>query len=97
MITLNSLPTIPIPLKNPNNPQIRAYEKAVERGLNSQYVLPRNEEWIVKKPNIQRSVRVFSTQQEAVSYAKGLAQKQGTAVFVHNAEGSIEERFYYGE
>ncbi|MBI2612104.1 DUF2188 domain-containing protein [Candidatus Gottesmanbacteria bacterium] len=97
MKKFNSLPTISVPLKNPNNSQLRAYELAVEKGMQSQYVLPRNGSWIVKKPYMRRPTRVFSTLEEAVSYAKELAQNQGTAVFVHNREGSIQERFYFDE
>lgn len=97
MKTLTSLPSVPVRLKKPDNPQIRAYELAVEKGLKSQYVLPRNGEWIVKKPTTKSPSRVFSTQREAISFAKEVAQSQGTAVFVHNRTGSIQERFYFSE
>ncbi len=99
MIKLNKLhfKLKSIRLKRPNNPQIRSYKEAVEKGLNSQFVLPKNGSWIVKKPNMKRPSRVFKTQEEAISFAKVIAQNQGTAVFVHNQGGTIQDRFYYGE
>lgn len=92
---LNSLPTVTVSLKKPDNPEIKAYEKAVERGMNSQYVIPKNGKWIVKKVNDEDELKVFDTESEAVTHAKKTAENQGTAVFIQNNKGQIQKRFYY--
>lgn len=76
---------------NQSNPTIVAYKQAVEEGKKNQHVLPRGNEWVVKRADSQRASQVFGTQQEATSYAKSIAQSQGTAVFVHGSDGRIRD------
>jgi hypothetical protein len=84
-----------IPLKtDQNNPFILAYKEAVEKGKKDQHVLPRNNGWIVKNLLSEHTSQVFTTQQEAAKYAKSIAS-QGTAVYIHNADGRISDRIYY--
>jgi len=75
---------------NQNNPAVRAYKEAVENGKKNQHVLPRGNEWVVKRADSERA-QVFGTQQEATSYAESIAQNQGTTVFVHGVDGRIRD------
>jgi hypothetical protein len=80
---------------NQNNPVIRAYKDAVERGRKNQHVLPRASGWIVKRAGSERASKIFSTQTKATEYAKSVAQTQGTSVFVHGSDGRIRDRRDY--
>ena len=77
---------------NQNHPQIKSYKEAVEKGRESQHVLPRNGLWIVKKAGSQRAAQVFETQHEARQVAENVAKNQGTSIFVHGRDGRIRER-----
>ncbi|MEX0896084.1 MAG: DUF2188 domain-containing protein [Patescibacteria group bacterium] len=77
---------------NQNNPQIKAYKEAVEKGRQSQHVLPREGAWVVKRAGSQRVTQVFTTQLEARQFAEGIARNQGTALFVHGKDGRIKDR-----
>lgn len=76
---------------NQSNPTIVAYKQALEKGMKNQHVLPKGNEWVVKRADSQRASQVFGTQQEATSYAESIAQSQGTAVFVHGSDGRIRD------
>jgi len=80
---------------NQNNPQIRSYREAVEKGKKSQHVLPRGNEWVVKRAGSEKASKTFETQKKATNYAKSVAQNQGTAVFVHGIDGRIKDRRDY--
>lgn len=80
---------------NQNNPTVRAYKEAVEKGMKNQHVLPRGGEWIVKRAESEKPSKIFSTQKEATQHAKAIANNQGTAVFVHGSDGRIRERIDY--
>lgn len=79
---------------NQNDPQIKAYKEAVERGRKSQHVVPNNGGWVIigeggKKPT------TFDTQQEAIKHAKSIARSAGTSVYIHGADGRIRESESY--
>jgi hypothetical protein len=78
---------------NQNNPEIQAYRKAIEEGKKNQHVLLRGNEWIVKHAGSEKPDQVFNSQKDAANYALSVATF-GTAVFVHNSEGRIEDRIY---
>lgn len=80
---------------NQNNPVIRAYKDAVERGKKNQHVLPRESGWIVKRAGAERASRTFDTQTKATHYAHSVARNQGTSVFIHGANGRIRDRIDY--
>ncbi len=80
---------------NQNNPQIKAYKEAVRKGQASHHVIQSGSRWIVKRVGASRASQVFTTQKEAASYAYSVAQNQGTALFVHGADGRIVERRDY--
>ena len=74
-----------------NNPTVRAYKEAVEKGKKDQHILPRENGWIVKSLLSEKTSQTFSTQQEAAKYAESIAS-QGTAVFIHGSDGRIRDR-----
>jgi len=78
-----------------NNPSVKAYKEAVKKGMENQHVLPRGNDWIVKRAGAERATQIFDTQKEATVYAKSIAQNQGTAVFVHGMDGRIKDRRDY--
>lgn len=84
-----------IPLEtDQNNPAIRAYKEAVEKGKKDQHVLPRKDGWIVKNLLSDKASKTFGTQQDAEKYAKSIAS-QGTAIFIHGTDGRIRDRKDY--
>lgn len=78
-----------------NNPQIKEYKEAVEKGKQSFHVLPFRDQWIVKRADSSAVSETFGTQSEAADYAKSVSQNQGTAVFIHGADGKIVDRRDY--
>lgn len=85
-----------IPYKtNQNHPKIREYREAVEKGKQNQHVLPRGNDWIVKRAGAEKASQVFGTQREASEHAHSIARNQGTAVFIHGTDGRIRERKDY--
>jgi len=80
---------------NQKNPQIKEYSQAVKKGLQSHHVLPRGEVWIVKRAGSARASEIFDTQKDAANYGKIVSQNQGTALFIHGANGKIRDRKNY--
>lgn len=78
-----------------NHPQIKEYKEAVKRGEQNYHVLPRGSEWIVKRAGSPKPSQVFGTQSEAADYAESISQNQGTALFIHGADGRIVDRKNY--
>jgi hypothetical protein len=84
-----------LPRKNLNNPQIKSYTKAVEKGMNSQHVIPVNGSWAVKRVGAARASKVFDTQREAVSYGQKMARSKKSDLFVHGISGRIKSRYSF--
>ncbi len=81
-----------VKLKNPNSPQIKAYERAVKKGLKSQHVIPVENGWAVKRAGSTRLTRVFDMQTKAVKYGKKIARHNKVELFVHKSNGRIKTR-----
>jgi len=77
-----------------NNPAIKAYKEAVEKGKRDQHVLPQDNGWVVKSLLSDTISQRFGTQQDAAKHAESIAS-QGTAVFVHGSDGRIQDRKDY--
>lgn len=75
-----------------DTPSVKAYVKA-----SSQHVTPHNGDWQVKKSNAERATKVFTTQKEAISFAREIALKNQAELFVHGKDGRIRERNSYGK
>jgi hypothetical protein len=70
--------------------------KKYVRALNGQHVTPDGGgDWQVKRSGSGRASKVFSTQQEAIAYARGVALNQQTELFVHGRNGKIREKNTY--
>lgn len=80
---------------NQDDPQIRAYKEAVEKGRQDHHVVYKEDSWVVTQGGAQRPIDTFGTQQEAIAKAKSIAQAQGTAVFIHGVDGRIRETESY--
>lgn len=52
--------------------------------------------WAVKNAGSFRASKVFTTQADAVTYARDAAKKAKTELFVHGKDGTIKERNTYG-
>jgi hypothetical protein len=52
--------------------------------------------WSVRTPGAVRAERVFATKEAAVRYARVLAKREGSEVYVHRRDGAIETVDSYG-
>lgn len=83
---------VKIPYKtNQSNPTISAYNKAVEKGKKNQHIIPFEGKWAITNLISKRASHVFNDPNKAIEYAKANAT-QGTAIFIHGADGRIRER-----
>lgn len=85
---------VKIPAVSKNMPGVKSYVQAATGG--NQHVTPKGNKWQVKKSRSSRATKVFSTQKEAVAYAKEIAKNQQAELFVHARNGRIRERNSYG-
>ena len=53
--------------------------------------------WAVRQSGAERASKVFSTQQEAVKYARTLAKKEQSELYIHGRDGRIRGRNSYGK
>ena len=63
----------------------------------NQHVVPHGNQWAVKGEGNNRNTYIAPTQSEAIEVAKGIAQNQGSELFIHNRQGQIRERNTYGQ
>lgn len=52
--------------------------------------------WSVIRSGAERASKTFSTQQDAVGYARDAARKSQGELYVHGRDGRIRERNSYG-
>jgi len=65
---------------------------------NSQHVVSNSRGgWDVKKSGAERASRHFNTQAEAVDWARTVAQKQKSELYIHGKDGRIREKSSYGK
>lgn len=79
---------------NQNDPQIKAYKEAVEKGKKSQHVVPNENGWVVIG-GTERHTDTFGTEQEAIERAKSIARNSGASVYIHGVDGRIRARESY--
>lgn len=77
-----------------NNPVIRSYKEAVEKGKKNQHILPYGGKWAITNLASGKASHVFNDPQKAIEYAEANATA-GTAVFIHGSDGRIRERKDY--
>lgn len=61
----------------------------------SQHVVPKDGGWAVRKQGAVKVTKVFSTQSDAVQFARNVAKKQSGELFIHKADGTIRDRKSY--
>lgn len=52
--------------------------------------------WKTKKEDCKRSSGNFNTQKEAIDFARSIAKKEKTELFIHGVDGKIRDRDTYG-
>ena len=60
------------------------------------HVVPHKGEWTVRGTGTTKASRVFSTQKDAISFARGRAKSEGGELYIHRSDGMIRERNSYG-
>jgi hypothetical protein len=60
-----------------------------------QHVVPSRGGWAVFRSGASRASRVFETRYAAVTYARGLARKEGSVLYVHDRDGTVRHRDSY--
>jgi len=64
---------------------------------NAQHVFPNQDGgWSVRRTGSNRATKSFERQSDAVNFAKSLARKQSSELYVHRKDGTIRERDSYG-
>ncbi len=87
----------PLARRNPNNPQIREYIDAIERGKDTLHIFSSGNGWKLKKIG-GADMGVFATEKEALSTAEGFLRSGTSAeVITHDANGLITDRMSYSE
>jgi hypothetical protein len=62
---------------------LRSIQQVVERGRG---------DWAVRKVGSERATKVFSSQKEAVVFARKIAKKQGDTLYIHGRDGSVQRK-----
>lgn len=62
----------------------------------NQHVIPHDNGWAVKTAGASKASSVHQTQADAISQARGNAQRNHSEMLIHNKEGQIRERNSYG-
>lgn len=63
-----------------------------------QHVVPdRKSGWSVRKEGASQATKTFKSQGAAVTYAREIALKNKTDLYVHNRDGTIREMRSYGK
>jgi ligand-binding sensor domain-containing protein len=62
-----------------------------------QHVISSNGSWAVRRTGAERATRLFATQGEAVNYARSIAQREHTALYVHKKDGKVMSKDSYAK
>jgi hypothetical protein len=62
----------------------------------NQHVVPHAGDWAVKGAKNARATVVVPTQKQAIGIGRGIAQNEGSELFIHNRQGQIRERDSHG-
>jgi hypothetical protein len=61
-----------------------------------QHVVPNSSGgWAVLRSGASRASRIFKQRDDALTYARRLARKQGSALYVQRRDGTVRERDTY--
>ena len=73
---------------NQNNPEIKAYKKAVEKGRQNHHVVYKDDSWKIIRGGSEKAVDTFETQQEAINKAKSIEPKGVTIPLPETKNGT---------
>ena len=63
---------------------------------NSRHVVPSPKGgWSVRKSGADRASKIFATQADAIDYARSLAKKEKSDLYVHGKSGRVRDRTSY--
>jgi len=51
--------------------------------------------WDVRKPGASRASRVFESRKDAIDYARDIAQKEHSELYIHRKDGTISHKDSY--
>jgi hypothetical protein len=73
---------------------VKDYIAAVKSGWS---VKPSDDVKKIKKPNLEKSSKVFESQKQAAAYAREIALKYQNELSIHGSNGKIKEKFMSGD
>ena len=62
----------------------------------TQHVVRHPKGWALRRGGSERVTKVFTTQNQAISYGRGVSRNQSAEFFIHGRNGRIRERNSYG-
>lgn len=62
----------------------------------NQHVVKNGNIWSVKGAGNEKATKNFSTQKEAIAFARQIAQNQKSEVVIHGEDGRIRDKDSYG-
>jgi len=60
------------------------------------HIVPRDDQWAVRREGAERPSRVVSTQKEAIEIGRQQAQRAKTELVIHGHDGKIRDSDSYG-
>lgn len=81
-------------VKKGGSPKMSRGPKSVSRSA-TQHKSSSGKAWSVRTSGSSRATRVFPTKEEAVGYARNVARKNGSEVYIHRRDGMIMEKDSY--
>ncbi len=85
---MNNFKFIPLPLRSTK--ETREYAQAIEKGLNSYFVIQSGKGWYVRKASTRKSNgKLFANKADAVEQAKKLSVKRKSEFFVFSNKGEL--------
>ena len=64
--------------------------------MNRVYVVRHGAEWAIKVGGASRALRVFSTQKEAIDYARLIAKANSAELYIQDRSGRFRDSDSYG-
>lgn len=80
---------------NQNDPQIKAYKEAIERGKQNHHIVPAEGGWVLRRADAHSAKDTFGTQSEAIKTGREIAASQGGELIIHGRDGRITARENY--
>lgn len=76
-----------------SNKQVREYVQAVEKGLDSYFVIQNGKGWYVKKASLRSgNGKFFPTKEAALGQAKKLSSARSSEYLIFNNKGTLISR-----